>query len=368
MFKQITAGYSRSLALFDDLSVWAWGNIGRTGLTVAAGDPLFAICGSGPLEIGHNRFAQPVPQRLNPQVPFQCVDDAAVELLALTPAGQVSRLATAASVTDGAAAELISGLTGGVRDLCSNETARYALDVFGRVWSWGGNFQGQLGRTEAVHLNQPPAVIEGLPPVIALAGGQNHVLALTDSGEVWSWGANAAGQLGLGNLRPAYKPERIELDTAVIAIASGDTHSLAIDDEGHLHAWGSNHCGQLGPLGLGISDRSISRPVRVQLPFGVRQAGAGRHFSVALNEHREVFAWGWNGFKQLGEHSLESTSDPLRVAGLGRIETISVGPFHALALDDKDQNLYAWGDNRNAACGLPVSQPAVGRPHRITFV
>lgn len=367
MFKQISAGYARSLVLFDDLSVWAWGNIGRTGTPVAADDPLLALCGSGPLEIGHKRFAQPVPQRLNPNGPLQRVDDAAHELLALTPAGQVARLATAASVTEGAEAELISGLAGGIRDLSSNESARYALDVFGRVWSWGGNFQGQLGRAGGAALNQPPAVVEGLPPVLALAGGQNHVLALTDAGEVWSWGANAAGQLGLGHLQSSFKPQRVDIDAAVTAIAAGDTHSLAIDDDGRLYAWGSNHCGQLGPLGSGTAERWVSRPVCVQLPFSVQQTGAGRHFSLALSGQREVFGWGWNGFRQLGEHAIESTRDPLRIAGLGRVETISVGAFHALALDDQGQSLYAWGDNRNAACGLPVSQSVVGTPHRITF-
>lgn len=365
--KQIWAGHARSMAVLDDNSAWAWGNIARAEALLPPDDPLSAICGASPTQVGHGRYAQPVPQRLNPQAPLVFLCDAVDRLLGLDPTGGVCGLAPVASVTAGAAAAPIRGLVDGLRFVCSNETASYALDRGGRVWSWGHNFQGQLGRVSASPLNQPPAPLPELPPMAKLAAGMNHTLALSGSGEVWAWGANAAGQLGLGHLSAVTQPQRVPLSARVVAVAAGQSHSLAIDEHGRVHAWGSNHCGQLGPVMGKEVPAWASRPTRVRLPFRVRDLGAGAHYTAALTDQGEVRVWGWNGFGQLGESVgvSQSTSKPHAVAGLGRVERISVGAFHVMAVEPR--GLCAWGDNRHAACGLGASEAVVIRPNVIAL-
>lgn len=364
-FKQISAGYSRSLALLDNDSAWAWGNIGRIQSATSADDPLAAICGFGPLEIGHNRYAQPLPQLLNPENPLSYLTDAMNGLMALDMHGQAVALATASSLSDGAAHSAIAGLADNLKQVCANETASYALDASGGVWSWGSNLQGQLGRPSDSMLNQPPAKIESLPTVVSIVTGKNHTLALSDKGEVWAWGANAAGQLGQGNLSALSQPSRVLINARVRSIAAGDTHSLAIDDNGRLYAWGSNNLGQLGPVSTKTSGWA-AKPVRVPLNFKLKQIDAGMHCTMALSAQGEVYAWGWNGMGQLGEPALKSTNQPTKIMGLSRVEKISVGSFHALALNSN--GLYAWGDNRNAACGVPSNRATVvTQPNLITF-
>jgi hypothetical protein len=58
-FKQISTGYSSSLALLQYNSAWAWGNVGRSADAASAVIPWVAICASCPQEIGHNRSVQP---------------------------------------------------------------------------------------------------------------------------------------------------------------------------------------------------------------------------------------------------------------------------------------------------------------------
>lgn len=214
-------------------------------------------------------------------------------------------------------------------------------------------------------LNQLPEKIEALPTVVSIVTGKNHTLALTDKGEVWAWGANAAGQLGQGDLSSLTKPARVRINAKIRSIAAGDTHSLAIDDNGRLYAWGSNNLGQLGPAQTKTSGWAAN-PVRVPLSFKLKQIDAGMHFTVALSEQGEVYAWGWNAMCQLGEPSLKSTKSPSKIEVLNRVENISVGSFHTLALNHN--GLYAWGDNRNAACGMPSNRAeVVTKPNLITF-
>lgn len=366
IFKQISAGYSRSLALLDDNSAWAWGNIGRAESPVASDAPWAAICGSGPQEIGHNRFAQPLPQLLNPNAPYGFLADAINELMALNMRGQVGMLAPATSLSAGAACSPVVGIPSGMKQISANETASYALDTSGKVWSWGSNFQGQLGRQSDGGLNQPPAKIETLPTIASLATGKNHTLALSNKGDVWAWGANTAGQLGQGNLSALTRPARVLINTPIKAIAAGDTHSLAIDVNGRLYVWGSNNLGQLGPVMSSKLAGFSARPVRVQLSFKLKQIDAGMHYTIALSEQGEVYAWGWNSMGQLGDSEVQSSNTPIKILGLNRVREISAGPFHALASNEK--GLYAWGDNRNAACGLSsIQAEIVKKPNLIAF-
>ena len=366
IFKQISAGYSRSLALLDNNSGWVWGNVGRTQTPSSADAPWASICGSNPQEIGHNRFSQPLPQLLNPNSPYVYLSDAINELMALDSRGHVEMLATSTSLSSGAASSTIAGLPIGIKQVCANETASYALDADGKIWSWGSNFQGQLGRQSNSMMNQPPETIETLPMMTSIAVGKNHTLALSDKGDVWAWGANAAGQLGQGNLSSLSQPLRVPLNTPIRSIAAGDTHSLAIDANGKLYAWGSNNLGQLGPV---ASSKPLSwspSPVRIQLNFKLKQIDAGMHYTIALSERGEVYAWGWNSMGQLGESTVKSSNKPLKIAGLTQVREISAGAFHALALNDK--GLYAWGDNRNAACGVSSERSTVvKKPNLITF-
>ena len=366
IFKQISAGYSRSLVLLDDNTGWAWGNIGRTAAPASADAPWASICGSGPLEIGHNRYAQPLPQLLNPSSPYAYLTDAINELMALDARGQVDMVATITSLSSGAVCSPVAGIPVGMKQVCANETASYALDSSGKVWSWGSNFQRQLGRQSDAVLNQPPAKIEALPTITHLATGKNHTLALSDKGEVWAWGANTAGQLGQGNLNSFVRPARVMINTPIRSIAAGDTHSLAIDANGRLYAWGSNNLGQLGPVMSAKLAGYSPSPVRVQLGFKLKQIDAGMHYTVALSEQKELYAWGWNGMGQLSDATVVSTNQATKISGLSRVREISAGAFHVLALSDK--GLYVWGDNRNSACGISATQATlVKKPNLITF-
>jgi len=74
-------------------------------------------------------------------------------------------------------------------------------------------------------------------------------LALGNSGQVYAWGWNSQGQLGLADPDDQPTPTRVPGLTRVRAIAAGQAHAAALGAE-HLYGWGSNAAGQIGAAAL----------------------------------------------------------------------------------------------------------------------
>lgn len=73
-------------------------------------------------------------------------------------------------------------------------------------YAWGWNKWGQLGIGKQGDVCVPEEV-EGLQePISLVACGWRHTLAVTAAGEVYSWGRNCSGQLGVGTMEDKYAP------------------------------------------------------------------------------------------------------------------------------------------------------------------
>ena len=122
----------------------------------------------------------------------------------------------------------------------------------GRVFSWGDGEYGRCGNGRKRQLAPEPVELLAGKPVAQAVAGRSHSLALTDGGEVWVWGKNDAGQLGLGgsvlmdlNTMEEY-PLLLDADgdaapgfaRNVAALAAGANHSLALTKDGRVFQWG----------------------------------------------------------------------------------------------------------------------------------
>jgi alpha-tubulin suppressor-like RCC1 family protein len=239
-----------------------------------------------------------------------------------------------------------------------------AIDQAGSLHTWGLNVDQVLGRTTE-QMNALPGVVPGLPAMQAVALGDNVMIALSREGEVFSFGNNSAGQLGLGHLRnvgiaeqvhlnalkdPALKDAAKKLTAAIKSIAVGATHVLALCREGNVYAWGSNQYGQLGHQ----HKRYDSQPTLLEMPEKITALAAGTHFSLALTESGNVYAWGWNGFGQLGVNDVRPRCTPTKVPGLAQVQAIAAGEMHAVAIGKRA--LYGWGSNEAGQLGRAAQQ------------
>lgn len=361
---QISAGRDRSVALTSDGNAYGWGGIKLVGATLPPGYP-GELCISNPTEIGHNRYAQPIPRALNPGVPMATLADGSVDTLGVERSGQVVSCRPVVSEEQGAMRSVVAGLPPSPTQLALTESGSFALYADGTVWSWGMPNNGQLGRQATGRL-EAPAQIPGLARIATLATGHGHVLALDRSGQVWAWGANAAGQLGAGHLRESATPLKVAIPGPIKGIAAGDTHSFAVDAMGRLWGWGANNFGQVGQtLDTRLAAAYFASPQRIKTDFPVGRVDAGMFYSVATSTQGEVFAWGWNGMGQLGQQGPAFSAKPLKVLQLSKVTRLSAGLGHVLALND--QGVHAWGDNRSSACGQFPSVTVQASPVRVDF-
>jgi alpha-tubulin suppressor-like RCC1 family protein len=238
----------------------------------------------------------------------------------------------------------------GIAEVRSASTTYYnvlALKEDSTVWSWGGNWAGQLGDGTTGDREVPGQVVGAggagnLSDIKAVAAGWDHSLALKSDGTVWAWGSNSAGALGDTTTTNRPFPVRVQGGlTTVDAIAAGNGFSLALKHDGTVWAWGANWKGQLGD-GTLIDKHT---PVPVSGLTGAKAIAAGANFSLALMADGTVKSWGGNGEGQLGNPAATDPSPtPVSVSILTGIKTIAAAWTHSVALMS-DGNVYTWGSN-----------------------
>lgn len=152
----------------------------------------------------------------------------------------------------------------------------------GSLRLWGNSSDAQLG-PGAVYLGLTPTELAAVPPVEigmgetvkSVALGATHACAVLSDGQAKCWGDNSGGQLGLGSTE-AIDAAPSEIDAVYLGghhalqIAAGQSHSCAILDDGTIKCWGANASGQLG-LGdtqtRGDSGGKLSANTTVDLAF-----------------------------------------------------------------------------------------------------
>ncbi|EQC32521.1 hypothetical protein SDRG_09847 [Saprolegnia diclina VS20] len=159
---------------------------------------------------------------------------------------------------------------GHIQSLCVGHTHAAALASTGEMYMWGNNPYGQLGLDHAVRARQRPFIV-GVTETyttVSIGVGTQHSLAACDNvkeqnGVVFAWGGNAHGQLGLGASAMVSTPQRIAAleDKNVRKVACGAMHSLVATDTGDMYAWG---CSDGGRLGLISSDARVTEPRRIE--------------------------------------------------------------------------------------------------------
>jgi alpha-tubulin suppressor-like RCC1 family protein len=213
-----------------------------------------------------------------------------------------------------------------------------------------------------VHL---PAVFGG-DEVVHIACGDAHVLVVTSSGRVYARGANAAGQLGIGNKTNTREFQRVEFagdgTSGIKSVACGSMHSLALTCTGQLYAWGS---GGRNELGLDLErpqDKSTPILVGKQALRDVfmLQASAGDAHNAVIDRDGAVWVWGVNMDGQLGTGDELARRQPHRLAKADvfegeKIKAVSCGFQHTLAASQQG-GVWVWGNGIFGKLGNDTTQ------------
>ena len=259
-----------------------------------------------------------------------------------------SRAAVAVAGLDDAAAVSAGGRFSGNR-----ESHACAVRRSGRVVCWGDNGTGQLGDGSPERRSSTAVAVSGLAGVEVVSAGGGHSCALKPSGQVLCWGDNRYGQLGDGSWVTSPVPVAVPGVSDAVAVSAGLRHSCAVRGaDGQVWCWGENFFGELGDN----SHNSSSVPVRVAGVSGAVAVSAGEASTCATLTDGSVVCWGYNVHGQLGNNTTTSSSVPVTVLGMSAvsygadIETLSVGAEHACAVD-VSTGVRCWGHNEDGRLG-----------------
>jgi len=300
------AGHTVALTSTGDVYAWGWNDYGQLGdgTTINRSTPVAVSMPAG--------------------VQFAVVSAAEWHTVALTSTGQAYAWGfngdgalgdgTTTDRTRPVAVSMPAGVT--FSAITGGMVHTVALTATGDAYAWGWNVQGQLGdgttsnRTTPVAVSMPPGVT-----FTALGVGGEHTVALTSAGDAYSWGWNGQGQLGDGTTTYRNTPVAVSMPPGVTftAIASGDAHTVALTSTGDAYSWGQNTWGGLGD---GTSTNR-NTPVAASMPPGVTftAVSAGGRHSVALTSMGGAWAWGYNAWGQLGDGTTTNRHTPVQVIG-----------------------------------------------------
>jgi len=203
----------------------------------------------------------------------------------------------------------------------------------------------------------PPNV----PPVARLTAGQRHTCAIR-GGELWCWGINDRGQLGLGDLESRSFPVRVgtESDWLTVSAASGHTCGIrSTNNVGGLYCWGDNEQGQLG---TGAGEEMIPTPTLVSNNIQFATVATGESHTCGLQGNGTLWCWGRQAGGAVGLGNLgEPMTSPARVSQVDSFVDLSAGAGHNCVVRD-DATLWCWGHFECFQLGTPNHQLV---PHQV---
>ena len=245
-----------------------------------------------------------------------------------------------------------------------NHTAALSEDGLVFTWGMGGSMwsAGALGHGDKEP--QPtPVVIDyfydnGIT-IKDIQSGCNFMCAMTDKGEIYSWGRGEYGTLTTTNTKDELVPKKSDFPSVygkVVDIVCGYTSCMMRTEDGKVYTWGRDDDSQLG-RGQGLSMDSYAidyTPLPIELPEGetVKEMAAGYGSAAILCDSGNVYWWGMKLHLSPYQEIIMKKFNNEENARLLKVRKITCGGHMIDALTEEGL-LYTWGDARKQPYGLP---------------
>ncbi|CAI9262094.1 unnamed protein product [Lactuca saligna] len=251
---------------------------------------------------------------------------------------------------------------GSLREIACGGAHTLFLTDSGNVYASGLNDHGQLGVSDDKGYTIDPVEVSGLPNnIVKISAGYYHSSAITESGELYMWGKNSSGQLGLGKKAGKLIPFPCKVEflngVPIKMAALGSDHSIAVTETGDVLSWGGGESGRLGHghksslLGF-LSSTSEYTPRLIKELEGVKiiSVAAGMLHSACIDDNGSVFAFGEKAVKKLVSREGSTDSTPSEIKELPFSEEVACGAHHTCVITCGGE-LYTWGSNDNGCLG-----------------
>ncbi len=186
-----------------------------------------------------------------------------------------------------------------------------------------------------------------------VAVGYSHACGLTREDELYCWGSNTLGEVGIGdNLSTVDLPTRVGGTWS--AISGQYMHVCGMQADGSAWCWGNNANGQLG--------NGSTTNTQIPKPFdgAWKRLSAGYLGSCALDVDDKLWCWGNNATAQLGDGTLTNQTSPVQI-GDARWLDVAMGGLHTCGVQE-DGTLWCWGDDVSQMPTTVLEDPALAMP------
>ncbi|XP_053174708.1 RCC1 domain-containing protein 1-like [Scomber japonicus] len=222
-----------------------------------------------------------------------------------------------------------------------------------------------------------PPFYQSLSPHLkakSLALGAEHAVLLSATGAVYTWGLGSHGQLGHGGLTSEEQPRAVEAlwGMSMSCVATGGWHSVCISDGGDLYVWGWNESGQLGlpsqalrkaqqqsgqqadvstsprenpqegedDKEVFISIQAFPALLDITPSCEIKTVSCGSRHTAVVTTTGDLYTWGWGEYGQLGRQTL-SSDEPQRVEFFREqqmcVVNVVCGPWNTFAAVVKEE-------------------------------
>jgi inhibitor of Bruton tyrosine kinase len=238
----------------------------------------------------------------------------------------------------------------------------------GELYAFGLGKGGRLGTGNEKPCATPVRVTGALSKqrVVGVAAAENHSLCVTAAGHVYAFGSNRFGQLGTASghgkannsddISLRSLPRRVQdlKHVACTSVAAGAGHSVALSRSGEVYVWGDNSAGQLGIYSRSSSDTTHIKPQRVEALWKPTHGSAKIALAIAASDastlvltsssgqkglaHNMVYSWG-NGNHVPTKAQFGSNNEATRA--INPI-AISCAKYHNVVVTEEGE-VYSWG-------------------------
>ncbi len=256
-----------------------------------------------------------------------------------------------------------------IQDISAGHNHTVLLDERGRVWycGWDNYKLPPMPGAPVIGGKDTAVEIKFDKKITAIACGGWHTMALDEDGTLFAWGSNLSAQLGMKDVNVGMgpgafvnEPAKVDVlpeNVRINSIATGGQHVAILDEDGRIWSYGWSQYGQLGNPDIEIGPNSFEKmavPVSGLDDVVITKVSTGYYHSMALDDQGRVWAWGSNGFGQLGSEKIPDGTDnpaaftktPVLVSGLNDVKIVDVEAAygHSVVLDDNG-TVWAWGYN-----------------------
>lgn len=213
------------------------------------------------------------------------------------------------------------------------ESSNFVIDSKGRVMEWNDNLKELeandiLSSRDFIFIEENSSFYEWF------------AVGITKNGELYGWGNNQYGQLGLGVPLPIPSvPHKLDRIKNPKMVSSSSDHVLAVSKDGFVYGWGNNQYNQINAS----KQENVLLPVKLDLN-SVKKVETGFWFSLALTESGELYGWG--KIENIGYSSNSEIPIPLRQIK-EKIIDISAYDRSAVVLTESGKVYQMGGVNYN---------------------